>query len=125
MIRRPPRSTRTDTLFPYTTLFRSQTLRAPFLSRQKPASRQAFGLDCSIMRATQPLPRQNCRRNRLRLVSQGRGERKGFLEVPASRERAETAQERDRWLKLVLPGRKALAVVAFTERKSVGEGKRV
>src|SRR3546814_6826191 len=28
MIRRPPRSTRTDTLFPYTTLFRS-TFRAP------------------------------------------------------------------------------------------------
>src|SRR3546814_14840313 len=26
MIRRPPRSTRTDTLFPYTTLFRSQTV---------------------------------------------------------------------------------------------------
>src|SRR3546814_6184956 len=27
MIRRPPRSTRTDTLFPYTTLFRSQDRR--------------------------------------------------------------------------------------------------
>src|SRR3546814_10818251 len=27
MIRRPPRSTRTDTLFPYTTLFRSDQLR--------------------------------------------------------------------------------------------------
>src|SRR3546814_4174360 len=27
MIRRPPRSTRTDTLFPYTTLFRSITYR--------------------------------------------------------------------------------------------------
>src|SRR3546814_12971187 len=27
MIRRPPRSTRTDTLFPYTTLFRSQDYR--------------------------------------------------------------------------------------------------
>src|SRR3546814_3378434 len=27
MIRRPPRSTRTDTLFPYTTLFRSQGRR--------------------------------------------------------------------------------------------------
>src|SRR3546814_11369402 len=26
MIRRPPRSTRTDTLFPYTTLFRSHTV---------------------------------------------------------------------------------------------------
>src|SRR3546814_13968765 len=34
MIRRPPRSTRTDTLFPYTTLFRS---------RQEVAS-QTFGL---------------------------------------------------------------------------------
>src|SRR3546814_13458540 len=27
MIRRPPRSTRTDTLFPYTTLFRSEGFR--------------------------------------------------------------------------------------------------
>src|SRR3546814_2616747 len=27
MIRRPPRSTRTDTLFPYTTLFRSATIK--------------------------------------------------------------------------------------------------
>src|SRR3546814_2161233 len=27
MIRRPPRSTRTDTLFPYTTLFRSEAFR--------------------------------------------------------------------------------------------------
>src|SRR3546814_19203778 len=27
MIRRPPRSTRTDTLFPYTTLFRSRAIR--------------------------------------------------------------------------------------------------
>src|SRR3546814_3867235 len=29
MIRRPPRSTRTDALFPYTTLFRSRHDRAP------------------------------------------------------------------------------------------------
>src|SRR3546814_2320055 len=29
MIRRPPRSTRTDTLFPYTTLFRSRPHRRP------------------------------------------------------------------------------------------------
>src|SRR3546814_5158100 len=40
MIRRPPRSTRTDTLFPYTTLFRSvrqrlaQDLADGFLRRQ-------------------------------------------------------------------------------------------
>src|SRR3546814_17106905 len=31
MIRRPPRSTRTDTLFPYTTLFRSDQARGPGL----------------------------------------------------------------------------------------------
>src|SRR3546814_11105449 len=36
MIRRPPRSTRTDTLFPYTTLFRSRQLPAPIVRR--PAS---------------------------------------------------------------------------------------
>src|SRR3546814_16204151 len=30
MIRRPPRSTRTDTLFPYTTLFRSDYASASF-----------------------------------------------------------------------------------------------
>src|SRR3546814_4231364 len=29
MIRRPPRSTRTDTLFPYTTLFRARPVYAP------------------------------------------------------------------------------------------------
>src|SRR3546814_1581242 len=32
MIRRPPRSTRTDTLFPYTTLFRSQFLPVAMIS---------------------------------------------------------------------------------------------
>src|SRR3546814_3388201 len=30
MIRRPPRSTRTDTLFPYTTLFRSLGFTSPY-----------------------------------------------------------------------------------------------
>src|SRR3546814_4553549 len=33
MIRRPPRSTRTDTLFPYTTLFRSQCFRLGLSNR--------------------------------------------------------------------------------------------
>src|SRR3546814_10550120 len=32
MIRRPPRSTRTDTLFPYTTLFRSERVRTRVLA---------------------------------------------------------------------------------------------
>src|SRR3546814_19994360 len=46
MIRRPPRSTRTDTLFPYTTLFRSRALAEPgerrhqqsFLSQRLPVA---------------------------------------------------------------------------------------
>src|SRR3546814_2280237 len=33
MIRRPPRSTRTDTLFPYTTLFRSRRVRHQLVQR--------------------------------------------------------------------------------------------
>src|SRR3546814_2556753 len=38
MIRRPPKSTRTDTLFPYTTLFRSRAARhkQPPLRSQRP-----------------------------------------------------------------------------------------
>src|SRR3546814_9871469 len=38
MIRRPPRSTRTDTLFPYTTLFRSHSF-APAYAAAHPVSR--------------------------------------------------------------------------------------
>src|SRR3546814_9346371 len=37
MIRRPPRSTRTDTLFPYPTLFRSRVRKGPVLARLDPA----------------------------------------------------------------------------------------
>src|SRR3546814_17677827 len=39
MIRRPPRSTRTDTLFPYTTLFRSGKDRRGSSSPEPPPSR--------------------------------------------------------------------------------------
>src|SRR3546814_2320355 len=39
MIRRPPRSTRTDTLFPYTTLVRSCTAKAPSDWPAEPVSR--------------------------------------------------------------------------------------
>src|SRR3546814_9414583 len=38
MIRRPPRSTRTDTLFPYTTLFRSCIQTAPASESTKKAA---------------------------------------------------------------------------------------
>src|SRR3546814_9828924 len=61
MIRRPPRSTRTDTLFPYTTLFRSvrrecprliSTARSASRSRDRSRRRGAF-------RPSPPSPRRS------------------------------------------------------------------
>src|SRR3546814_9699919 len=43
MIRRPPRSTRTDTLFPYTTLFRSVDLAEAEADVRAKLSGKAFG----------------------------------------------------------------------------------
>src|SRR3546814_8800840 len=54
MLRRPPRSTRTDTLFPYTTLFRS------FVAQQqaRPRHRRKGGgdLDLRIILPARPFP---------------------------------------------------------------------
>src|SRR3546814_8488873 len=59
MIRRPPRSTRTDTLFPYTTLFRSHEARAAAGSsrpdrgsdrRQRAVPSGPYGPDRSLRR---------------------------------------------------------------------------
>src|SRR3546814_18565911 len=53
MNRRPPTSTRTDTLFPYTTLFRSKYELTPELSATVGArytiERQKFGLNASTL----------------------------------------------------------------------------
>src|SRR3546814_6823842 len=55
MIRRPPRSTRTDTLFPYTTLFRSQMFgaAAPGLARVVDRGTVVLsimaGIDCATL----------------------------------------------------------------------------
>src|SRR3546814_3933162 len=50
MIRRPPRSTRTDTLFPYTTLFRSVAYLGPASTFSQEAVIKHFGAATS----TQP-----------------------------------------------------------------------
>src|SRR3546814_1623394 len=47
MLRRPPRSTRTDTLFPYTTLFRSERRRRADQPRQAHAAAPA-GIDAQL-----------------------------------------------------------------------------
>src|SRR3546814_6983008 len=59
MIRRPPRSTRTDTLFPYTTLFRSAwpaTAAAPSRARTRRRSTAAFTNADSAGHAWQLVP---------------------------------------------------------------------
>src|SRR3546814_6178179 len=50
MRRRPPRSTRTDTLFPYTTLFRSPTAATTSCASPSPGARRRW-----------PRPRVGCR----------------------------------------------------------------
>src|SRR3546814_8775768 len=71
MIRRPPRSTRTDTLFPYTTLFRSEAragadrCAAIGLGGQRRDARTAAGGDLPGLRQarTRPAARtEQCRR---------------------------------------------------------------
>src|SRR3546814_15530961 len=57
MIRRPPRSTRTDTLFPYTTLFRSQ---AALLAK---LAQQVTSIEVSSRLAT--FAQQNLQRNQV------------------------------------------------------------
>src|SRR3546814_1575736 len=53
MIMRPPRSTRTDTLFPYTTLFRSREITGVSLLANLPAHWFAYtNLDLAIAPAT-------------------------------------------------------------------------
>src|SRR3546814_8441578 len=48
MIRRPPRSTRTDTLFPYTTLFRSMQ-RSLHLGKRMPAASTLLRRACLVV----------------------------------------------------------------------------
>src|SRR3546814_19882062 len=45
MIRRPPRATRTDTLLPYTTLFRSLVVRRPGIEVEKIVGDRARGIE--------------------------------------------------------------------------------
>src|SRR3546814_12320599 len=127
MIRRPPRSTRTDTLFPYTTLFLSLS---PSSSRQ----RARISGSCSSARSSRPLlsaltglNRSWQRREQSRLAnstglivigeiaSEPRGFRRGLVaEHGPTRKRASRLMRSDRTL-----ARRG------GDRKSGGEGKTV
>src|SRR3546814_14213454 len=60
MIRRPPRSTRTDTLFPYTTLFRSNSPNQTLILRRPPFGHKAKSAhdmqrECHVMQQLKPV----------------------------------------------------------------------
>src|SRR3546814_7983146 len=54
MIQRPPRSTRTDTLFPYTTLFRSRPTALPFIASKLCSHRPCSHRPCSYKCCSHP-----------------------------------------------------------------------
>src|SRR3546814_19254087 len=54
MIRRPPRATRTDTLFPYTTLFRSDRRRDHHHQQRRPGTRTLLEHRCEVGHAATP-----------------------------------------------------------------------
>src|SRR3546814_2134901 len=57
MIRQPPRSTRTDTLFPYTTLFRSgRIVSAKAIAGRKSVPPPPLGLSSEILRSESSMP---------------------------------------------------------------------
>src|SRR3546814_6673668 len=68
MVRRPPRSTRTDTLFPYTTLFRSVVVGRVLA---------AEGLNCHVLHPPMYLPEMGRARSQIvaRVEPQGKGQR--------------------------------------------------
>src|SRR3546814_9158273 len=72
MKRRPPRSTRTDTLFPYTTLFRSLRRRGAIWRRGRGICRASVRRIASIRRSLAPL-------------GLGRQRRRGEADVPVPR----------------------------------------
>src|SRR3546814_3448661 len=80
MIRRPPRSTRTDTLFPYTTLFRSRVALADLAA----GNGRKAGVEHNAQR-----------RHELRVVAEAHGELRivGQHGVRAGQDRAARSEE--------------------------------
>src|SRR3546814_2700412 len=122
MIRRPPRSTRTDTLFPYTTLFRSrQTVEEEGVGgaeAQLAPRQQALGL---VVMGDDPgklgggkvgIERQARARQRFRLgaiLLQALYDPGGAAVLPYD-------DRRDRFLRLRVPGKAAFTLVVDAER---------
>src|SRR3546814_19640017 len=108
MIRRPPRSTRTDTLFPYTTLFRSQPCRLLPLSRS-PARRRDNHMQSRSFPTRFPLPVFRLARHQ---------KRKGAVAAPAGQIGRASCRERVCqyvWISVV---------GVYINKKTIRDGKR-
>src|SRR3546814_12705285 len=86
MIRRPPRSTRTDTLFPYTTLFRSPGVQAAAEGRVRGRREAALQPRATALFEARPANRAS-EEARVRFVDGRRLWRPGKVQEPA-RDRA-------------------------------------
>src|SRR3546814_12022490 len=99
MIRRPPRSTRTDTLFPYTTLFRSQGRREGDRQSLGPQARSSRGKVNAMTRValyarySSDNQREASVEDQLRLCRQ-HAEREGWTVVESYHDRAIRSEER-------------------------------
>src|SRR3546814_6856928 len=90
MIRRPPRSTRTDTLFPYTTLFRSVQPAARGNSRARDASRhQVAG---GLARDHETVARSQARRRGSCGAETGMGQPSGRARLRRQRSEEHTSE---------------------------------
>src|SRR3546814_16751352 len=114
MIRRPPRSTRTDTLFPSTTLFRSP------LPRSGPGTRRAVGTGPGPARST-PTSHHGSARDRPRrdVVL----ERSGALRTPRRPSPLVARPDGDR--KSVVSGKSVTVRVDTGGRRSIKKKKQI
>src|SRR3546814_20425155 len=90
MIRRPPRYTRTDTLFPYTTLFRSDRRRSPSARRGPSGGRRHRARRDRGRRRARPV-----RRSRLRALPSQLHRRREGATVAAARKREKAVAKKD------------------------------
>src|SRR3546814_16244297 len=116
MIRRTPRSTRTDTLFPYTTLFRS--LVATPIGNLGDISRRAL----DVLRRADRIACEDTRVTRKLLSAEG-------IATPLTAYHAHSSEGDRRRLLQAVAGGQALGLVTAAgpplDRKRLGSGKRV
>src|SRR3546814_13469975 len=110
MIRRPPRSTRTDTLFPYTTLFRSPASSIMNVRSRTPPMTAATGT-CDAPEANIGCPdrRRGCQRsNRDRTGQACEGKRSGQNDGPAAGDRKSVVEGKGVSVRVDLGGRRII-----------------